>query len=331
MKVLVVGGAGMLGHKLAKRLVADGGLSGKPIEQIILADQNLPAVWEADGVDIVAVQANITSAEGCDRLIASRPDVIFHLAAVVSGQAEAGFDLGYVVNVDGIRQLCDSVRREGDDYVPRLVFSSSAAVYGGPYPDIIDDSFHLTPRTSYGAQKAIGELLIADYSRKGFLDAVGIRLPTVCIRPGEPNAAASGVFSNILREPLSGKPAILTVPRDVSMVLCSPRTAVSYLVHAATIDSGLLGTQRSLMMPGVTATIADEIDALVRHAGQEVARLITENIDPVAEATVRAWDFPGFTSERALALGFVADQSVDDLITVFLEDDPPPTHAESNT
>lgn len=325
MKALIVGAAGMLGQKLARRLVAEGGLSGQPLESLILADQNLPLAWEAEGVDIVAIQANITSAEGCERLIAGRPDVIFHLAAVVSGQAESDFEIGYAVNVDGTRHILEAIRRAGNHYVPRLVFSSSVAVYGGPYPEVIDDSFHLAPRTSYGAQKAIGELLIADYSRKGFVDAVGVRLPTVCIRPGAPNAAASGVFSNILREPLSGKPALLNVPRDVSMVFCSPRTAVGFLIHAAEIDSGLLGTRRSLMMPAVTATIADEIAALSRHAGEEAVALITEHIDPAAEATVRAWDFPGLTSERALSLGFVGDHSVDDLIRVFLEDDPPPT------
>jgi nucleoside-diphosphate-sugar epimerase len=324
MRVLVVGGAGMLGRKLLERLLHDRQLLGKELQHVVVADQTLPELPGSETVELVGRQCDISNAGDCDRLVAHRPDVIFHLAAVVSGQAESDFEVGYRVNVDGTRQLLEAIRRVGDGYVPRVVFSSSVAVYGGPYPAIIDDSFHLTPRTSYGVQKAIGEMFMADYSRKGFIDAVGIRLPTVCVRPGAPNAASSGVFSNILREPLSGKPATLTVPRDVSMVFCSPRTAVGFLVHAARIDTGPLGHQRSLMMPAVTATIADQLDALGRIAGEGALALITEKLDPVAEATVRAWDFPGFTSERALELGFVGDESVDDLIKIFLEDDLPP-------
>lgn len=313
----------MLGQKLARRLLDHGTLADTPLRELILADQMMPVLPESDAISVRGVKCDITSAGDCDRLVGDRPDVIFHLAAVVSGQAEADFDIGYLVNVDGTRQLCEAIRRVGNGYLPRVVFSSSVAVYGGPYKEVIDDDFHLTPRTSYGAQKAIGELLIADYSRKGFLDAVGVRLPTVCVRPGAPNAAASGVFSNILREPLSGKPATLTVPKDVSMVFCSPRTAVGFLAHAATIDSDRLGTRRSLAMPAVTATIADQIDALRRVAGDDAVKLITEEIDPVAEATVRAWDFPRVTATRALELGFVGDSSVDELITIFLEDDAP--------
>ncbi len=321
MKVLVVGGAGMLGQKLTQRLLRDGQLSGTSVRQIIVADQTSPVLQKSDTIELVGVSCDITAAEDCDRLIAHRPDVIFHLAAVVSGQAEADFEIGYRVNVDGTRRLCEAIRLAGRGYLPRLVFSSSVAVFGGPYPEFIDDSFHLTPHTSYGAQKAIGEILIADYSRKGFIDAVGIRLPTVCIRPGVPNAAASGVFSNILREPLSGKPATLTVPMDVSMVFCSPRTAVGFLVHGAGIDTCALGTRRSLTMPAVSATIADQIESLRRIAGDDVVGLITQKLDPVAEAIVRAWDFPRLSAERALTLGFIGDDSVDDLINIFLEDD----------
>lgn len=321
MRVLIVGGGGMLGRKLARRLVEGKRLLGRVVQRITVADLAAPSV---DGEVLVGAGADITNPSDCDRLIADRPDVIFHLAAVVSGQAEADFELGYRVNVDGMRQLCEAIRRAGDDYLPRVVFSSSVAVFGGPYREVIDDTFHLTPRTSYGAQKAIGELIISDYSRKGYLDGVAIRLPTVCVRPGTPNAAASGVFSNILREPLTGLPAVLTVSKDVSMVFCSPRTAVGYLVHAAELDTTQLDSHRALTMPGVTATIADQIDALRRVAGEEAVSLITEKVDPVAEATVRAWDFPGFTAERAKALGFVGDNSVDELIQIFLDDDATP-------
>jgi len=320
VKVLVIGGGGMLGQKLARRLTQSRRLRGHTIDGITVADRIAPS---GDGAFTLGTDADITSAADCDRLLADRPEVIFHLAAIVSGQAEEDFDLGYRVNVDGTKQLCDAIRRVGDGYVPRVVFTSSVAVFGGPYPTVIDDSFHLTPRTSYGAQKVIGEMMITDYSRKGFLDGVAIRLPTVCVRPGTPNAAASGVFSNILREPLTGLPAVLTVPRDVSMVFCSPRSAVGFLVRAAELDTATLGTHRALTMPGVTATIADQIDALRRMAGEDAVSLITEKIDPVAEATVRAWDFPDFSAERAVALGFVGDSSVDELIQIFLDDDAP--------
>lgn len=328
MIILIVGGGGMLGQKLARRLVDEGRLRGETIERIILADRVAP---DGDGSMVVGTSADITSASECDRLVADRPDVIFHLAAVLSGQAEQDVDLAYQVNVEGTKQLLEAMRRVGADYRPRVVFSSSVAVFGGPYPEVIGDDFHLTPHTSYGAQKAIGEMLISDYSRKGFIDGIAIRLPTVCVRPGAPNAAASGVFSNILREPLTGLPAVLTVSTDVSMVLCSPRTAVGYLVHASEIDTTALESGRALTMPGLTATIANQIDALRRVAGDDVVSLITEEIDPVAEATVRAWDFPGFTAKRATALGFVGDNSVDELIQIFIEDDLPPHNKNGET
>lgn len=321
MKIGIVGGAGMLGQKLANRLLEHGQLSGERITQLLLADQTTPVAPPSDVVDVVSIDADISQASDCDRIIDYRPDVIFHLAAVVSGQAEADFDLGYRINVDGTKQLCESMRKVGSGYCPRVVFTSSVAVYGGPYPDVIDDDFHVTPHTSYGAHKVMGEILMSDYSRKGFLDAVSLRLPTVCVRPGSPNAAASGVFSNILREPLTGQAATLTVSRDVSMVFCSPRTAVGFLMHAAVLDSSRLGNRRSLMMPALRASIVDEIEALARVAGEEAVSLITTKIDPVAEATVRAWDFPEFTSARARELGFVGDSSVDDLIRIFLEDE----------
>jgi D-erythronate 2-dehydrogenase len=313
----------MLGQKLARSLLESGRLAGKPITQLVLADQTTPAAPPSDVVDVVSVDADISRVADCARIIEYRPDVIFHLAAVVSGQAEADFELGYRINVDGTKQLCEAIRNVGGGYCPRVVFTSSVAVYGGPYPDLIEDDFHLTPLTSYGAHKVIGEILLSDYSRKGFLDALSIRLPTVCVRPGTPNAAVSGVFSNILREPLTGKAATLTVSRDLSMVFCSPRSAVGFLIHAAELDTDLLGHQRSLMMPALRASISDEIEALGRQAGEEAVSLITTKIDPVAEATLRSWDFPEFASTRARGLGFIGDSSVDDLIRIFREDDAP--------
>ena len=209
---------------------------------------------------------DLTDAAAVARQIAGRPEVIVHLAAVVSGEAEADFEKGYAVNFDGTRALFEAIRAERD-YRPRVIFASSIAVYGAPFPETIPEDFHLTPLTSYGTQKAMSELLLADYSRRGFLDGIGLRLPTICIRPGAPNKAASGFFSNILREPLSGKEAVLPVEDDVRHWHASPRAAVGFLRHAMRLDLERLGPRRSLAMPGLSATVAEQIEALRRAAG----------------------------------------------------------------
>ncbi len=215
-------------------------------------------------------------------MIAGRPDLIFHLAAIVSGEAEADFDKGYRINLDATRQMFEAIRLANarDGYHPRLVFASSIAVFGAPFPDKIGDEFFRTPLTSYGTQKAIDELLLADYSRKGFFDGIGIRLPTICIRPGKPNKAASGFFSNILREPLSGQEAVLPVSEDVRHWHASPRSAVGFFMHAATMDLAPLGWRRNLSMPGLSATVAEQIAALTRLAGPKAAALIRREPDP---------------------------------------------------
>ncbi|KAF5881162.1 D-erythronate dehydrogenase, partial [Rhizobium sp. PEPV16] len=253
-----------------------------------------------------------------------RADVIFHLAAIVSGEAERNFELGYRVNLDGTRSLLEAIRREGarQAYVPRFVFSSSIAVYGSPFPDPIPDDYVLAPLTSYGVQKAISELLLADYSRRGFIDGVGIRLPTIVIRPGAPNAAASGFFSGILREPLAGQRAVLPVEETVKHWLASPRSAIKFLIHAATLDTAALGVRRTLTMPGVAATVADQIAALRRAAGPEAADLIDRRRDEVIEGIVAGWP-KSFTPERATPLGFSAETTVDELIEVYLAEDAP--------
>jgi nucleoside-diphosphate-sugar epimerase len=250
--------------------------------------------------------------------------VIFHLAAIVSGEAERNFELGYRVNLDGTRSLLEAIRREGtrQAYVPRFVFSSSIAVYGSPFPDPIPDDYVLAPLTSYGVQKAISELLLADYSRRGFIDGVGIRLPTIVIRPGAPNAAASGFFSGILREPLAGQRAVLPVEETVKHWLASPRSAIKFLIHAATLDTSALGVRRTLTMPGVAATVADQIAALRRAAGPEAADLIDRRRDEVIEGIVAGWP-KSFVPERAVQLGFVAETTVDELIEVYLAEDAP--------
>ena len=253
-------------------------------------------------------------------LLSGLPDVIFELAAVVSGEAEADFEKGYRVNLDGTRGLFEAVRAVGGDYRPRVVFSSSIAVFGPPFADVIGDEHAATPATSYGTQKAIAELLLSDFTRRGFLDGVGIRLPTICVRPGEPNLAASGFFSNIIREPLNGRPAALPVSPQVRHWFASPRSAVQFLVHAATLDSELLGNQRCLTMPGVSATVAMQIEALRRIAGDAAVSLISREPDEAIARIVDGWP-RAFDARRARTLGFRAEQDFDQIIRVYIEDE----------
>ncbi|WP_410469580.1 D-erythronate dehydrogenase [Bradyrhizobium sp.] len=256
-----------------------------------------------------------------EKLVADRPDVIFHLAAVVSGEAELDFDKGYRINLDGTRMLFDAVRLIGDGYKPRLVFTSSIAVFGAPFPDAIGDEFVNAPLLSYGTQKAIGELLLADYSRRGFFDGVGIRLPTICVRPGAPNKAASGFFSNILREPLAGKEAVLPVSEDVRHWHATPRSAVGFLLHAATMDTAKIGPRRNLTMPGLSATVGEQIAALRRVAGDNVANRIKRVPDPFIVGIVDGWP-RNFEAKRARELGFTTEEkSFDDIIRIHIEDE----------
>ena len=243
MQVLILGAAGMIGRKLTARLVADGNVGGRAIERLTLADVVTPQQPARTAGEVELLTADLAAAGEAERVLADRPDLIFHLAAVVSGEAEADFDKGYAVNLDGTRALLEAIRaaHTADGYHPRLVFTSSIAVYGAPLPNPIPEDFHHTPLTSYGTQKAIGELLLADYTRRGFVDGIGIRLPTICIRPGRPNKAASGFFSSILREPLVGQEAVLPVPDTVRHWHASPRAAVEFLVRAATLDSQAVG------------------------------------------------------------------------------------------
>ena len=256
-----------------------------------------------------------------EKLIADRPEVIFHLAAIVSGEAELDFDKGYRINLDGTRMLFDAIRLAGDGYKPRVVFTSSIAVFGAPFPEAIGDEFFHTPLLSYGTQKAIGELLLADYSRRGFMDGVGIRLPTICIRPGLPNKAASGFFSGILREPLAGKEAVLPVSEDVRHWHASPRSAVGFLIHAASIDTATVGPRRNLTMPGLSATVGEQIAALRRVAGEKVAARIRREPDTFIMGIVAGWP-RNFAPRRALELGFTtAEKTFDDIIKIHIDDE----------
>jgi nucleoside-diphosphate-sugar epimerase len=320
MHILIIGAAGMVGVKLTQRLIKDGGLCGRPIDRLSLFDVVEPILPTGAPFRVDSWDADLAAPGVAVDLVSSRPDMIFHLAAIVSGEAEADFDKGYRVNLDGTRQLFEAIRKAGDGYRPRVVFTSSIAVFGAPFPTAIGDEFFHTPLTSYGTQKAIDELLLADYTRRGFFDGIGIRLPTICVRPGKPNKAASGFFSGIIREPLAGQEAILPVSESVRHWHASPRSAVGFLIHAAGLEGERLGTRRSLSMPGVSVTVGEQIAALRKVAGEAVAARIGHEPDPTIMGIVAGWP-RNFAPERAIALGFRAETSFEEIIRVHIEDE----------
>ena len=322
MHILIVGAAGMIGRKVTDRLVLDGTLGGRALTRLTLTDVVEPTKPTGFKGEVVTLQSDLSAPGAAAKLAALRPDTIFHLAAIVSGEAEADFEKGYRINLDSTRALFEAIRQEGlkSPYHPRLVFTSSIAVFGAPFPDKIGDEFVQAPLTSYGTQKTIDELLLSDYSRKGFLDGIGIRLPTICIRPGKPNKAASGFFSNILREPLSGQEAVLPVPEDVRHWHASPRAAVGFLIHAATLDTAKLGPRRNLNMPGLSATVGEQLESLKRFAGEKALKLIRREADPTIQKIVAGWP-RNFDPQRATALGFRAETSFDEIIRIHVEDE----------
>ncbi len=319
MHILVLGGAGMVGRKFIERLARDGQLGGKPVTRITAQDVVAATAPAGAPFAFEALTSDLSQPGEAEKLIASRPELIVHLAAIVSGEAEADFDKGYRINLDGTRYLFDAIRLV-EGYTPRLVFTSSIAVFGAPFHDKITDEFFTTPLTSYGTQKAIGELLLSDYSRRGFFDGVGIRLPTICVRPGKPNKAASGFFSNIIREPLAGQEAVLPVSDQVRHWHASPRSAVGFLIHAATMDTSKIGPRRALTMPGLSCTVAEQIEALRKVAGEAVVARIKRVPDPVIDGIVAGWP-RNFDPQRALSLGFKAETSFEEIIRVHIEDE----------
>jgi nucleoside-diphosphate-sugar epimerase len=320
MHILITGAAGMIGRKLTDRLVKDGSLNGQPIDRLTLIDVVAPEKPAGFAGTSEASTSDLSAAGAAATAIAARPDVIFHLAGIVSGEAETDFEKGYRVNLDGTRALLEAIRLTGDGYKPKLIFTSSIAVFGAPLPDAIADDFHLTPLTSYGTQKAICELLLADYHRRGFLDGVGIRLPTICVRPGKPNKAASGFFSGIIREPLAGEVAVLPVADTVRHTHASPRAAVGFLIHAAGLTREQLGPRINLAMPGVCCTVAEQIEALARVAGPKVAARIRSEPDELIMRIVGGWS-ERIDARRATALGFKAESSFDEIVKIHIDDE----------
>ena len=307
----------MLGAKLIARLTNDGAAGGRKIDHLTRVDAVACAPMDA-GFNVETLACDVSAPGVADHIMAGRPDLIFHLAAVVSGEAERDFDKGYRINLDATRYLLEAARVAG--HCPKIIFTSSIAVFGAPFPEMIPDDYFTTPLTSYGTQKAIGELLLSDYSRRGFVDGVALRMPTVCVRPGSPNAAASGFFSNIIREPLVGLPAVLPVKDTVRHWFASPRAAVAFLVRAAEMDLSVLGARRTLTLPGLSCTVADQIEALRRVAGDKAVALISHVPDPGIARIVEGWP-ERFDAVRAIALGFTADDSFDAIICSHIEDE----------
>jgi nucleoside-diphosphate-sugar epimerase len=319
MNVVITGGAGFLGRRLAHRLLERGTMTAdgreEPLDKLTLVD-----VVEAPPLDdprVDQVAGDISDVALLERVIDDKTSSIFHLAAIVSGMAEADFDIGMKINVDGTRRLLDVCRARG--HRPRVVFTSSVAVFGGDLPATVADDTVITPQTSYGTQKAIGELLLSDYTRKGFIDGRALRLPTISVRPGRPNAAASSFASSIIREPLNGVEAICPVEASTRLWLLSPRNAIECLIAGHNLASSVLGWNRVVNLPGISVTVAEMVAALERVAGKEVAARVRFEIDPRIKRLVDTW--PGrLAASRARQLGFPADDNFDVVIRQHIAD-----------
>ena len=321
MEVLITGGAGFLGAKLARQLLARGtlaGPSGQPekISRITLLDQ--VAAQGFDDARIAVMTGDAADPAVIAKALTPSVQSVFHLAAVVSGEAESDFDLGMRINLDATRVLLEQARKNGNR--PRVVFTSSVAVFGGDLPPKVLDTTPATPQGSYGAQKAMCELMVSDYSRKGFVDGRSLRLPTVTVRPGKANKAASSFASGIIREPLNGVVSICPVPPETKVWALSPRSTVHNLVHAHELESAAFGTAGAVNLPGLTTTVGDMVAAMGRVAGTETMKRVEWKEDPVIMKLVRTW--PGdFVTTRAEKMGFVHDANFDDVVKAYIEEE----------
>ncbi len=313
MRVVITGGCGFLGRRLTLRLLDRG-----DIDELVLFDSAPSALPLPEDRRLALMTGDIADRAVVREAIAPGTDAVYHLAAVVSGEAEADTDLGYRVNLNGTRAVLEACRALGT--CPRLIFASSLAVYGGELPPDVGDDTPLRPQTSYGTQKAIGELLVNDYSRKGFVDGRALRLPTVVVRPGRPNRAASTFASSIIREPLSGKDAVCPVSPDTVMALASPRWVVAGLVHALDLPGAAFGDNRSLQLPGFSVAVGDMVEAVRRLGGEAAHARIRWQPDPLVQQIVSGWP-PALFASRAAALGFTADPGIDAVVHAFIEDD----------
>jgi D-erythronate 2-dehydrogenase len=313
MRVVITGGCGFLGSRVALSLLERSG-----IDELVLFDSAPPALPLPNDRRLRLVTGDIADREMVGGVISPGTASVFHLAAVVSGQAEADTDLGYCVNLDGTRVVLDACRALAN--CPRVVFASSLAVYGGELPAAVGDETPLTPQTSYGTQKAIGELLVNDFSRKGFVDGRALRLPTVVVRPGRPNRAASTFASSIIREPLSGRDTVCPVAPDTVMALASPRRIVAGLLHAHDLPAEAFGVSRSLQLPGFSVEVGEMATAVRRAGGAAAYARIHWEPDPQIQQIVSGWP-QALRARRAEALGFTADSGIDEVVQAFIEDD----------
>jgi len=319
MRIVITGGCGFLGRRVAIRLLEQGTKQGA-VDELVLFDNAAPALPLPEDKRLSLVTGDIADRATVSRLVTPGTDAVFHLAAIVSGEAEANTDLGYRVNLDGTRTVLDVCRALGS--CPRLVFASSLAVYGGALPAAVGDDTALNPQTSYGTQKALGELLVNDYSRKGFVDGRALRLPTVVVRPGRPNRAASTFASSMIREPLAGQDAVCPVTPDTVMALASPRRIVAGLAHALDLPGEAFGASRSLQLPGFSVAVGEMAAALRRAGGAAAYARIDWLPDPQIQAIVSGWP-QALLTPRAEALGFGRDRGIDEVVAAFIEDDLP--------
>lgn len=320
-RILITGGGGFIGQKLAAALAKKGEFSGRAISALVLADLHEPKLVSAE-FEVQSLALDVSDPQKVAAVFSDGFDVIYHLAAVVSGAAEADFDLGLRVNLMGTLEVLQAARRqmEATGRLARVVYASSLAVHGGEVDDPVPEGAELNPQTSYGSQKAIGELLLQDMSRKGFIDGVGLRLPTVTIRPGKANAAASSFMSSIFRDTMEGRSANCPVDRDYPVFHTAPRTVIQNLVHAAEVEGASFGFNRNINLPGRTDTIGEMISAMETVAGPEPVARITWERDPAVEAITKGWR-GRVRHDKGLRLGFVADTSFEQSVRWFLEDD----------
>ena len=324
MRITILGGGGFLGKKLAARLARDGRLGGKAITGLTLFDLAAPPAPSAP-FPVQCLGGDVADPAAVAAAIPAGTEVVFHLAAVVSAAAEADYDLGMKVNLHGTLAVLQACRALGTK--PRVIFTSSVASFGGGQDAVVPDDGRQVPTNSYGAQKAIGELLLQDATRKGFLDAVSIRLPTVMVRPGRPNKAASSFVSAILREPLLGLSTDCPVPPEFAVWICSPRSAMEWFLHAATMDTSSMGVDRGINPPGRSATVAKMLGALEAVAGRAAREKVGFVFDKEVFDIVVGWP-AAFEAERARRLGFAEQESLEDLVRAFIEDDLAATKAE---
>jgi nucleoside-diphosphate-sugar epimerase len=322
MRVVITGGGGFIGFKLAKALLARGTLAGadgapQKIARVVLIDQAFPSDLRKDP-RLETLAGDISDPSFAARAIGPDTGSVFHLAAVVSGAAEADFDLGMRVNLQGMRNVLEQARKCARP--PRLVFASSVAAFGGELPEVLDDSTTPAPQTSYGSQKVIGEYLVSDFSRKGYLDGRSLRLPTVVVRPGKANAAASSFASAVVREPLNGVAYDCPVGPETGVWLLSPRRVVEAFIHAHDLPASAWGSRRVLNLPGITATVTEMIEAMRKIAGAQAAKRVSWKPDARIEAIVKTWPVR-FATQRALAMGFKADPGIDAVIRDYIADE----------